>query len=624
MSHTGHNIGLATPFSWTSTSQVNQHVAQLADQLTARGHRVTIIAPSADRAAVRRARERVREVLMDERESLFDADEAYPRFFFAGGTYPVRLNRHTTLIAASAELMSDIDVLLQSEQLDVLHVHEPFVPGFGWTSLRYAGCPLVGTFHADSEAYRAYWAAWPRLQRYFNLFDANVAVSRAVRDSAARAFDGDFRIIPDGVDLQLFKPAPQRRPGPVRVLFEGAGARRGGLRSLLRALSRLAAEAGELELHVCGDDLQALRYEALVPPEFAQHVAFHGRLPQQQLAALYADADVLCAAAYDTESFAAPVVRAMASGTAVLATDIAAHRDLVTDGREGVLVPPRQPRALARELRALIGDPERRSTLAAAGLKAAQRFGWEQVATDLEQTYDEVVRRRQRHVSVRRPVELYADLHVHSEYSKDCAVPVRDILSRSRALGINIVAITDHNSLEGGLEGVALAGEYGLRVIPGEEVKTSEGEVIGLFLSHAVPGGLSFAATIAAIKAQGGVVYVPHPFDRLHNVPSYALLRQHAAEIDVMEVFNARLAFPSFNERAELFAQRYRIPAAAGSDAHVLPGLGTALTGMAGFEGRDDFVAALADSRIVRRRKSVLYLTARKFVQTNITGQLPR
>ena len=148
--------------------------------------------------------------------------------------------------------------------------------------------------------------------------------------------------------------------------------------------------------------------------------------------------------------------------------------------------------------------------------------------------------------------------------------------------------------------------------------------MIGLFLSHAVPGGLSFAATIAAIKAQGGVVYVPHPFDRLHNVPSYALLRQHAAEIDVMEVFNARLAFPSFNERAELFAQRYRIPAAAGSDAHVLPGLGTALTGMAGFEGRDDFVAALADSRIVRRRKSVIYLTARKFVQTNITGQLPR
>ena len=624
MSQTGHNIGLATPFSWTGAGQVNRHVAKLAAQLTARGHRVTIIAPSADRAAVRRARERVREVLMDERETLFDPGEAYPRFFFAGGTYPVRLNRRTTLIAASAELMSDIDVLLQSEQLDVLHVHEPFVPGFGWTNLRYAGCPLVGTFHTDSEAYRAYWAAWPRLQRYFDLFDAHVAVSRAVRDSAARAFDGDFRIVPDGIDLALFRPAPERRPGPLRVLFEGAGARRGGLRSLLRALPRLTAEADGLELHICGDDLQAPRYEDLVPPAFAGRVVFHGRLPEKQLAALYADADVLCAAAYETESFAAPVVRGMASGAAVLATDIPAHRDLITDGREGVLVPPRQPRALARELRSLLADEGRRAALAAGGLKAAQRFGWETVTTQLEETYDEVVRRRQRRPSRRRPVELYADLHVHSEHSKDCVVPVRDILARVRELGINIVAITDHNSLDGGLEGVALAAEYGLRVIPGEEIKTAQGEVIGLFLSHTIPGGLSFAATIIAIKAQGGVVYVPHPFDRLHMVPSYSLLRQHAAEIDVMEVFNARLAFPSFNERAELFAQRYRIPAAAGSDAHVLPGLGTALTGMAGFEGPDDFVAALADSRIVRRRKSVIYLTARKFVQTNLTGQLPR
>ena len=204
-----------------------------------------------------------------------------------------------------------------------------------------------------------------------------MAVSRAVRDSAARAFEGDFRIVPDGVDLTLFRPAPERRPGPVRVLFEGAGVRRSGLRSLLRALTRLTAEADGLELHICGDDLQARRYEELVPPAFARRVRFHGRCRTSELAALYADADVLCAAAYETESFAAPVVRGMASGAAVLATDIPAHRDLVTDGREGVLVPPRQPRALARELRALVSDDGRRAALAAGGLKAAQRFGWD-------------------------------------------------------------------------------------------------------------------------------------------------------------------------------------------------------------------------------------------------------
>jgi predicted metal-dependent phosphoesterase TrpH len=226
----------------------------------------------------------------------------------------------------------------------------------------------------------------------------------------------------------------------------------------------------------------------------------------------------------------------------------------------------------------------------------------------------------QRRADAGRVTEVYADFHMHSEHSKDCVVPVRDLLARARECGLDVIAITDHNSADGGLEGRELADEYGVRVIVGEEVKTSEGEVVGLFLEETIPGGLSFAETIAAIREQKGVVYLPHPFDRLHTVPSYAILKQHVRDIDVVEVFNSRLAFPAFNERAELFAQRYRISAAAGSDAHVLPGLGTAMTAMAPFAGRDDFLDALADSRIIRRPKSYLYLTGLKFIQTNFDG----
>jgi hypothetical protein len=616
---------MATPFAWTSPNEVNRHVAELAAWLTARGHRVTVIAPSADRAAVRRARERVREVLMDERDTLFDPPEPYPRYFFPGGTYPLRLNRRLSVIAAPADLISNIDVLLQSEQLDVLHVHEPFVPSVGWMALRYAGCPLVATFHTDSERYRAYWLARPRLQRYFEAFDSVLAVSRAVRDSAARAFEGEFRIIPGGVDVAAFQAADRRGDGPLRLLFDGSAHRRDGLRTLLRALRRLDDEAPLFELDVLGDELHELRYGTLVPDAFADRVHFHGRLGREQLAGLYAGADVLCAPALEAETFAVTLLQGMTSGLAIVASDIAGYRELIVDGREGVLVPPHQPRALARELRALAHDGQRRQTLAAAGLQTARRYSWETVGAELEAVYGQVVRRRRRRSAApRRLVELYADFHVHSEHSKDCMVRVPDILERARTLGIDIIAITDHNSLDGGLQGLALADQYGVRVIAGEEVKTAEGEVIGLFLAQSIPAGLSFAETLAAIKRQGGVVYVPHPFDRLHTVPSYTLLREHVADIDVMEVFNARLAFPSFNERAELFAQRYRIPAAAGSDAHVLPGLGTALTGMADFRGPEDFAAALADSRIVRRRKSVLYLTSLKFMQTTITGQVPQ
>ena len=188
-------------------------------------------------------------------------------------------------------------------------------------------------------------------------------------------------------------------------------------------------------------------------------------------------------------------------------------------------------------------------------------------------------------------------------------------------MGLNVVAITDHDSAAGGLEARELADRYGVRVIVGEEVKSSEGEVIGLFLERTIPGGMTFAETIAAIRQQGGVVYVPHPFDRLHTIPSPAVLRQNVADIDVVEVFNSRLAFPGFNELAERFAQRYRLPAAAGSDAHVLPGIGTALCGMDDFTGPDDFVAALAESRIVRRRAACIYLQSLKFVQTTMAAR---
>jgi predicted metal-dependent phosphoesterase TrpH len=194
------------------------------------------------------------------------------------------------------------------------------------------------------------------------------------------------------------------------------------------------------------------------------------------------------------------------------------------------------------------------------------------------------------------------------------------ICSTERDCGLDVIAITDHNTVDGGLEGRDLAERHGVRVIVGEEVKTAQGEVVGLFLERTIPAGLSFAETLTAIHEQNGIVYLPHPFDRLHSVPGYELLKQHVREIDVVEVFNSRLAFPAFNERAELFAQRYRIPAAGGSDAHVLAGLGTALTGLPFFHGRDDCLEALTESHIIRRPKSYLYLTGLKFIQTSLEG----
>jgi len=262
----------------------------------------------------------------------------------------------------------------------------------------------------------------------------------------------------------------------------------------------------------------------------------------------------------------------MASGTAVVASEIPGYDEVVLNEGTGLLVPPRDIPALAAALARVLSDDELRQRLAAHALRSSRRYDWERVSSEILEVYEEVARRRREPLPRRRRQqrELFADFHIHTHHSKDCVMPVADILERAREVGLDVVAITTTTAppAAGARE---LADRYGVRVIVGEEVKSSEGEVIGLFLERTIPGGMTFAETIAAIKEQHGIVYVPHPFDRLHTIPSPAVLRANVAAIDVVEVFNSRLAFPGFNELAERFAQRYRLPAAGGSDSHVLP-----------------------------------------------------
>lgn len=615
----GLTLGILTPFLWTTPSAVNRQVLTLAERLTARGHRVTVIAPSADRPAVAEAQRRVQAVLTGERDTVFLAEEPYPRFFFAGATYAVRESRSLKLIAAPADLIANIDVLLGSEDFDLLHLNEPFVPGLGWSALRHAGCPLVATFHANPERMRPFWSTRPQLQRLFDSLDAAIASSVAVRDVAAAAFPGAYRVIPPGVDLELFRPADERTPGRLRIAFGAGDERRKGLGVLLRALRFLGDREG-VTLDVFGGSAQERRYARLVPPGWEGRVRFHGRLSQQDVAGLLRGADVYCAPSFGPETAGVALLEAMASGAAVLASQIRGYDEVVIDGANGLLVPPRDVRGFAAGLARLLDDDALRERLATQAVRSARRFDWERITAEVEDVYSEVARRRRHPLPRRRRQqrELFADFHIHSHHSKDCVMPVADILERAREVGLDVVAVTDHDSAAGGLEARELADRYGVRVIVGEEVKSSEGEIIGLFLERTIPGGMTFAETIAAIREQGGITYVPHPFDRLHTIPSPAVLRANVADIDVVEVFNSRLAFPGFNELAERFAQRYRLPAAGGSDSHVLPGIGTTLCGIDDFTGPGDFVAALTESRIVRRPRSLIYLQSLKLIQTAI------
>jgi predicted metal-dependent phosphoesterase TrpH len=189
-------------------------------------------------------------------------------------------------------------------------------------------------------------------------------------------------------------------------------------------------------------------------------------------------------------------------------------------------------------------------------------------------------------------------MHTHSEYSPDSRTPLAAQAAAIKAAGLHVVCATDHNTIEGALRLRELAD--GFRVIVGEEVSSSDGEIIGLFLDKAVPRGLTAEETIARIHDQGGLVSVPHPFSRNRRFH----LRRSALErvwqqIDCIEVFNAREAFTQDNVRAAAFAKDKGLPGAVGSDAHRATEIGRAWVEVEDFAGREDFIAALREGSVI-------------------------
>jgi predicted metal-dependent phosphoesterase TrpH len=258
---------------------------------------------------------------------------------------------------------------------------------------------------------------------------------------------------------------------------------------------------------------------------------------------------------------------------------------------------------------------------------------WTMVASELEAIYRRLLARRHpeggdpglRARIAERPL-IEVDLHMHTDHSGDCATPVDVLLQTARDRGLGAIAITDHNEISGALEARRIAAEMDdIKVIVAEEVKTAEqGEVIGLFLEEKIPKGLTMAETITAIRAQGGLVYVPHPFDRFHSVPDYEHLLDIVEEIDILEVFNPRVAVTAFNEEAERFARKYRIVPGAGSDSHVAQGLGSVRVRIHDFEGPAEFLEAMRDADITRKHKNLVYVQALKLLQTTGRPKAPK
>jgi predicted metal-dependent phosphoesterase TrpH len=205
---------------------------------------------------------------------------------------------------------------------------------------------------------------------------------------------------------------------------------------------------------------------------------------------------------------------------------------------------------------------------------------------------------------------LRFDLHLHSHYSYDCLVPLEQVVSAARRAGLDGIALTDHNEIAGSLRLASSLADDDLRIIPAEEITTAEGDLIGLFLSEWIPPGLSARETVQRIKAQGGLVYVPHPLAR--GVPPrlrWSALWELLPDVDIIEGFNARSPFTADNQRAQTFALAHGKAIGAGSDAHFPFEYGRCWVEIEDFDSPQQFLENLRRGRAFGPRRTAYWLS---------------
>ncbi len=607
-------IAQVTPHPWGARHEINEFVERVSAELADRGHRVVIAAPSDSRREIRDSKRAIAEATKRP-ASLFG--RGGPRVLALGTGIPLPRGPRPRSAPLPLDASRALEGLFEGVDFDLVHVHDPFAPSLTSAALRHSRSLNVGSFHEPNERTLSTQVARPLVEVFLGRLDARTTSCAVTEELLERFFPGHYERLEPGADAEIdpWWPSARKDSGPLRVAF-CLDEEKGALRLFLRAIRRLDLE-GDWEAAVWTADSTEVR--------ISQRLRDRVRLvrPRDCAAeALIAGADVFVAASGGPRPAPHLVRQALASKTVPVCSQIPIYTELTRDGEAGLLFQPGDAITLAGQLERLLGSAGLRRELLGKARGAVR--DWGAVADQVEKIYARLVARRhdpagrpevRRRISRRRPIHV--DLHMHTDHSSDCATSVETLLASARDAGLGAIAITDHNEMSGAFAAAEVADEFGVKVILAEEVKTAEqGEVIGLFLNEKIERGMTMAETISEIRRQGGLVYVPHPFDRLHSVPDYEHLLDIVEDIDILEVFNPRVALTAFNEEAERFAAKYRIVPGAGSDSHVAQGLGSVMIRVHDFDGPEEFLEAMRDADIVRKKRNLVYVQALKWLQT--------
>src|SRR5918994_1990960 len=365
-------IALVSPYSWTYQGGVNRHVEALAEELLGRGHHVRVRAPS-DRPdglgrGLPRAPAEFREL----------PDYLVP----LGRTIGVGANGAVSNLVPFPDGLVRLRRELRDGRYDVVHVHEPPAPLISWDASTFRGAPVVGTFHSYStKAVPNHIANLLGARRIFNQLSARIAVSEAAAWTGRRWYGGDYRVIPNGVGVDAASRGPKPESDHLRLVFVGRAEERKGLPVLLSAFGALVEHVPS-RLTVVGADREDVS-RMVADPDVESRIEVLGRVSGAELWRHLDEADVLCAPSLAGESFGMVLIEAFAAGTPVVASRIAGYRDVVSDGVDGILVPPADPQRLAEELQRLWLEPERRAAMGEAGRRSAERYAWPRIADEV-------------------------------------------------------------------------------------------------------------------------------------------------------------------------------------------------------------------------------------------------
>lgn len=392
-------VALVTPYSWSYQGGVNRHIEALALELIRRGDDVRVLAPFDPPGTLSKVLHRAEPLRVE-----------LPDFVVPlGRTVGINANGAVSNLSLSPMAVTKMRRELDRGRFDVVHVHEPVAPLIAWEASSFPRAPVVGTFHAYStKPLPNHIASFFGARRVFNRLTTRIAVSEAAAWTGRRWFGGRYEIVPNGVDLNLAPEGPKPESEQLRVLFVGRPEARKGLPILLQAFGGLAEQVPARLTIIGAEHNDVLRY--LADHDLLDLIETHGRVSSPQLWRAFHEADVLAAPSLTGESFGMVLTESFAAGTPVIASAIAGYSDVVTNGVDGVLVPPGDAQRLAEEMQRAHHEPDRLREMGEAARRSAERYAWPRVAADLREVYE-------RAIEVPEPATLPARLAIRAGLS---------------------------------------------------------------------------------------------------------------------------------------------------------------------------------------------------------------